>query len=72
MPLRHEGKKNGSSPLKGEFGTTCLLKPAEAIEKTPKNDNPFLEALIADGHDPLSLTRNDYKKKRLLECLPIA
>ena len=35
MPLRHEGKKDGSSPLKGEFGMTSLLRPAGAIEKTP-------------------------------------
>ena len=33
MPLRHEGKERGVGPLKGEFGTTCLLKPAEAIKK---------------------------------------
>ena len=33
MPLRHEGKEGGSGPLKGEFGMTCSLKPAEAIEK---------------------------------------
>ena len=24
MPLRHEGKKNGSSPLKGEIGDDML------------------------------------------------
>jgi hypothetical protein len=30
--------------------------------KNTLNDNPSTEALIADGHDPLSLTRNDYKK----------
>ena len=35
MPLRHEGKEGGSGPLKGEFGMTCLLWPAEAIENTP-------------------------------------
>ena len=70
MPLRHEGKKNGSSPLRGEFGTTCLLKPAEAIENTPQNDNPSPEPLIADGHDPLSLTRNDYKKKNAFRVFP--
>ena len=28
MPLRHEGKECGSSPLKGELGMTCLLRPA--------------------------------------------
>ena len=33
MPLRHEGKKGGSGPLKGGFGITSLLKPAKAIEK---------------------------------------
>ena len=35
MPFRHEGKEDGSGPLKGEFGMTCLLKPAEAVEKSP-------------------------------------
>ena len=33
MPLRHEGKEGGSGPLKGEFGMTSLLRPAESIEK---------------------------------------
>jgi hypothetical protein len=33
MPLRHEGKKNGSSPLKGEIGMIWLLRPAVAIKK---------------------------------------
>ena len=67
MPLRHEGKKNGSSPLKGEIGDDIL-----AIEKHTLNDYPSPKPLIADGHDPLSLTRNDNKKERFIECLPIA
>ena len=60
MPLRHEGKEGDSSPLKGEFGMTSLLRPAKAIEKTPPERLSFPETLIADGHDPLSLPRNDY------------
>ena len=31
MPFRHEGKEDGSGPLKGEFGMTYLLKPARQI-----------------------------------------
>ena len=36
MPLCHEGKKNGSSPLKGEIGMTCFHKPAVITEKHPE------------------------------------
>ena len=41
-------------------------------KKNSFNDNPSPEALIADGHDPLSLTRNDCMKKTIFDCLPIA
>ena len=69
MLLRHEGKKNGSSPLKGKVRMICFLKPALISEKNTLNDNPSPKARIADGHDPLSLTRNDYKKSLSASCL---
>ena len=61
MLLRHEGKGYGVGPLEGEVRMTYLLRPAVATEKTTLNDYPPLKPLIA-GTDPLSLTRNDYKK----------
>ena len=73
MPFRHEGKKNGSGPLKGEFGTTCLLKPAEAIEKTPPERLSFSRTPHSGRpRSAIPDTKRLQEKKRFLECLPMA
>ena len=66
-------------PHKASVGMTCSLKPvltddipAEACSSNRKNTlngYPSPKALIA-GTDPLSLTRNDYKKESFCVVSP--